>query len=101
MGSVYIRVWEYEVAEGRVDAFVAAYGSTGDWAQLFRAAHGYLGTELYRRTDDSARFVTIDRWTDRAAWSAFLEEWGESYERLDRTMTALVAAQRSLIEGAP
>ena len=100
-GDVYIRVWEYEVAADHVDAFIAAYGAAGDWAQLFQRSRGHVGTELYRGTDREAHFVTVDRWTDRAAWRAFLEEWGESYDALDTTMSRLTASQRSLLEGTP
>jgi heme-degrading monooxygenase HmoA len=96
---MYIRVWEYEVAADHTDAFLAAYGADGDWAQLFQRGRGYVGTDLYRRTDDGARFLTVDRWTDQAAWRAFLEEWGDAYERLDMRMTRLSVSQRALLQG--
>ena len=96
---MYIRVWEYDVAADHVDAFIAAYGEAGDWARLFQRGRGHVGTELFRSTDDEAHFVTVDRWSDEAAWRAFLEEWGESYEALDTAMNRLAASQRSLLEG--
>jgi hypothetical protein len=46
---MYVRVWEYEVEIGRVDAFLAAYRADGEWAQLFERADGYAGTERHRR----------------------------------------------------
>jgi len=99
MACVYIRVWEYEVAAEHVDAFVAAYGRDGDWAQLFHRGRGYVDTELYRSTDSGSHFVTVDRWADQAAWVAFLEQWGETYEGLDTRLTPLTATQRRLVEG--
>ena len=101
MVFMYIRVWEYEVVAKHNDAFVAAYGADGDWAQLFHRSRGHVGTELYRSTDDEAHFVTVDRWTDQATWRAFLEEWGEAYKSLDKSMNRLTASQRSLSEGSP
>jgi heme-degrading monooxygenase HmoA len=100
MAYMYIRVWEYEIAADRIDAFLAAYGADGDWAQLFQRGRGYVGTELFRSTVDGAHFVTVDRWTDHAAWRAFLEAWRETYERLDTRMTRLAAAQHGLLEGS-
>jgi heme-degrading monooxygenase HmoA len=97
---MYIRVWEYEVTADHVDAFMAAYGRDGDWARLFQRGRGYVGTELYRNTADEAHFVTVDRWTDLAAWSAFLEEEGETYRRVDSTMSRLISSQHSLLEGS-
>jgi heme-degrading monooxygenase HmoA len=99
MAGVHIRVWEYEVATERIDAFIAAYGVDGDWAQLFRQARGHLGTELYRRIDDPSRFATVDRWTDEAAWHGFLEEHGEAYGRLDAVLAPLTTSQSRLVEG--
>jgi len=97
---VYVRVWEYEVAADHVDGFVAAYGAKGDWALLFRAGRGFLGTELYRGTGDATRFVTVDRWRDQGAWRDFLEEYRASYDRLDTALTHLTTAQGCLLEGA-
>ena len=100
MASMYIRVWEYEVVAEHSDAFVTAYGADGDWAHLFQRGRGHVGTELYRSTDDEARFVTVDRWTGEAAWRAFLEEWGEAYDELDTRLDRLTTSQRSLSEGS-
>ena len=96
MVDVFIRVWEYEVPAEQSDAFLVAYGSGGDWVQLFRRGRGYVGTELYRGTDTADRFVTVDRWTDAAAWHAFLEEWGEAYNALDTRLAGLGAVERAL-----
>ena len=96
---MFIRVWEYEVSAANIEAFTAAYGSDGDWAQLFQRGPGYVGTELYRRVEDRAHFVTVDRWVDHEAWRAFIREWGEAYEELDARMKDLPTSQRSLSEG--
>jgi len=96
MTTMYVRVWEYRVAGEDVDAFVAAYGPEGDWAQLFRRGRGYAGTELFRDAEDAAHLVTVDRWVDRDSWRAFLEEWQERYQELDVTLSALSTSQGSL-----
>ena len=95
----YCETGAHDVTPDHVDDFVAAYAAEGDWAQLFRQGRGYLGTELFRDTGDDTRFVTIDRWTDEAAWRAFLEERGETYAGLDARLVHLAASQRSLLEG--
>jgi heme-degrading monooxygenase HmoA len=100
MACVYVRVWEYEVAADHIDAFLGRYGADGGWAQLFKTGRGFVGTELYRGTDDKGRFVTVDRWTDHGAWRDFLEESRDAYDRLDKTMTHLSASQRCLLEGS-
>lgn len=97
---MFVRVWEYDVAAAQVDDFVTAYAADGDWARLFRRAAGYLGTELYRDTDRSGRFLTVDRWTDEGSWRAFLGAWDQEYARLGERLAGLTVDQRALLEGA-
>src|SRR3954454_21281660 len=99
MAHVYIRVWEYKVDAEHMDAFLAAYGSDGEWARLFQRGRGYVGTELYQGTDDQSRFLTVDRWADEHAWRAFLEQARETYDRLDEQMAHLTVLQHELLEG--
>ena len=94
---MYVRVWEYDVDAGQADAFVAAYGADGDWAELFRRGRGYAGTELYRHADGS-RFVTVDRWSSVADWEEFLERHRAAYGALDARLAPLSREQRALIE---
>jgi hypothetical protein len=38
----YVYVWEFRVALGREQEFLAAYGPSGAWSQLFQRAVGYV-----------------------------------------------------------
>ena len=68
---MYYVVWEYEVGADQLPAFETLYGPTGAWSQLFHAAEGYGGTELYRDTTRPTHFVTVDRWATPAAFEAY------------------------------
>lgn len=57
--------------------------------QLFRRDPAYLGTELFRDVADPARYLTLDRWTDRAAHDAFRQGAADAYAALDRQGDAL------------
>ena len=96
---MYVRVWEYDVAAAKEDDFVAAYAADGDWARLFGRAEGYLGTELYRDTEPSGRFLTVDRWTSQGSWRAFLAAWGAEYARLGERLADLTVDQEALLDG--
>lgn len=96
---MYVRVWQYEVPAEQVEAFVAAYGADGDWAQLFRRASGYAGTDLFRDTDSRDRFLTVDRWDSETAWDAFLAQRGTEYGRLADDLAGLTTANRPVLEG--
>lgn len=76
-------IWEYSVDDQRKADFLAAYNSTGTWAQLFRRDETYLGTELL--VDDAAprRFVTIDYWTSKSARDDFRERNRAEFDELD------------------
>ena len=75
-------VWRYEVTDEHRAAFEAAYGPTGDWAQLFARSGGFRGTELMRAADGS--YLTLDIWRSHADFEAFLVEHGADYAALDQ-----------------
>ena len=97
--GVFIRIWEYDVAEESVDRFIAAYGPLGDWARLFARSDGFVRTELFRSIQTATRFVTLDVWRSEEAWQAFLHHWGAWYAELDTTLQSLAAGGTVLTEG--
>jgi heme-degrading monooxygenase HmoA len=92
----YIAIWEFEVPEERVGAFIEAYGPAGSWARLFRQASGYRGTELYRDRDDPRRFVTLDFWLSEVEYDTFRNRFADEYAALDRACEPLTRAERPL-----
>jgi heme-degrading monooxygenase HmoA len=92
----YIAIWEFIVPPDRTDSFLAVYGPSGRWAQLFRRAAGYRGTELYRDRAVPERFVTLDFWLNEDSWQAFRTGFAEEYESLDRQCEALSTSERLL-----
>jgi len=89
-------VWEYDVPEPARADFERVYGADGDWARLFSASEGFLGTELFASASVPGRYLTVDRFTDEAAWHAFLAEHREAYERLDAASERLTESEREL-----
>ncbi len=91
-------VWEFLVEPEKVDAFVAAYKSTGAWATLFAQAEGYVGTELLSSTesDEEAKFITIDRWTTAEDVTRFQQRFGAEYRALDTQLEKLRIGERKL-----
>lgn len=95
-----MRVWKYEVRASEVDAFVAAYGPSGTWAELFARAKGYAGTRLFRDVDRPGQFLTVDRWADAACWETFLARWGNDYRDVDERLNGLAAGGEVVVEGS-
>jgi hypothetical protein len=91
---VFIRVWQYEVPSRNVERFLAAYGSSGDWARLFSRGSGYMDTVLYGAIGMSDRFITVDQRSDEEAWLTFLDEWRVAYEALDAALEGLAFRSR-------
>jgi quinol monooxygenase YgiN len=89
-------IWEFRPHDGREAEFVAAYGPRGDWAALFARDEHWLGTDLLRDVDDASRYVTIDRWTSRAAYDSFRSRAAAEYAALDRACDALTAHEARL-----
>ena len=76
-------IWAYEVLSGRVDDFYELYGPKGSWVALFRRAPGYLDTQLLLDRNQAGRFLTIDRWESRVAFTSFRDTFAEEFNRLD------------------
>lgn len=95
-GRRYVYVWEFRVPPEREQAFVAAYGPSGAWVQLFRRASGYIETILLQDQAVPGRFLTIDRWRSQDAHDAFLAESRAEYEALDRAFESLTQHESSL-----
>jgi heme-degrading monooxygenase HmoA len=96
-------VWRYRVAAGREAEFEILYGADGDWARLFRRSEDYVGTDLYRDAAHPDRYLTVDRWTSRAAYEEFLQRTREDYAALDARGDALTVEETRLgvLEDAP
>lgn len=86
-------LWSFDVAPARVADFERLYGPDGDWARLFARSPDYRGTELLRDARRPGHYLTIDRWTSRAAFDAFQREWQAEYAALDRAGAVLTTAE--------
>ena len=69
--STYIVVWEFQVKEGCLAEFVAAYGPDGEWARLFRRSPEFLGVELVGSVGNASRFFTLDHWSSASGLECF------------------------------
>jgi len=89
-------VWEFIAREDKVPEFERHYSNTGAWAQLFQKNRGFLGTELLRDTENTRRYVTIDRWDSFEAHVAMRARFAKEYEELDRRCELLTELERRI-----
>jgi len=76
-------VWRFAVKAGKEEEFERIYGPNGNWAQLFRKAAGYGGTELHKSREIPRTYVVIDRWESSEAFKHFKERFKDEYRALD------------------
>ena len=93
----FTTVWKFAVRYEARAEFERVYGAAGAWTLLFRQAHGYLGTELYRSVAVPGEYVTVDRWIDEAAYRAFRDEYAAEYDAIDRQCEALTVAEEKIV----
>jgi heme-degrading monooxygenase HmoA len=93
---MHIIEWEFLPALGRGAEFLAAYGSEGVWAKLFRRFEGFLGTELTALSDQPGWYRTTDRWASEAAYHAFRQSFAADYEALDLACQSLTTIERPI-----
>ena len=90
---MFVVVWQFEIAEEKIAAFEAAYGSEGAWAKLFRSSSDYQGTELLRDAYIPGSYLTIDRWASEDDFRAFRKDHDAEYEAIDRSSDALTSRE--------
>lgn len=93
---MYLRIWIFRPRPERLVEFLNAYGPEGDWAQLFRSAKGFHGTELVQSATDPGLYLTIDRWDDTRSWEAFTSSQLRAYAALDHACNQLTVEEREL-----
>ena len=93
---MFTTIWEYDVPEDRLADFEATYGADGEWVRLFRQAQGYRETVLLRSVSSPRTYVTLDRWTSRAAYEEFRIVHAAAYAALDEAASGLTLAERHL-----
>jgi heme-degrading monooxygenase HmoA len=96
---VYQIVWEFEVEPAQATAFEREYGAKGVWATFFREGDGFLGTALFQSLEDGGRYLTVDRWTSRAAFESFKLKRAGDYADIDTRCAALTRAERLVAAG--
>src|SRR6266850_5027422 len=89
-------IWEFTVREECIHQFTAAYGAGGDWANLFRCAKGFLGTELLRSCVEPNVFLTVDRWESASSFDMFQEQFGTEYKNMDNRFDCYTSSERRL-----
>ncbi len=91
MDSMFVIVWQFDIAEDKTPAFEAAYAPGGTWALLFARSADYLGTELLKDAYVPGRYLTLDRWASEDAFRAFRAQHDADYEIVDRSCDHITA----------
>ncbi|HYL11877.1 MAG TPA: antibiotic biosynthesis monooxygenase [Terriglobales bacterium] len=79
----YLIVWEFQVRLGSEMQFEKVYGPKGTWAEFFKQAEGYLGTELNRDWKKPGRYLTLDFWQSQDMYERFRDQHRSEYKALD------------------
>lgn len=93
---MFVIVWEFVVKRDRLKEYERAYAPTGDWAQLFKRAKGFVDTALLRDREDRTRFLTIDTWESRDAYEAFRAAFDADYLALDARTEVFTDSERRI-----
>lgn len=97
--GAHVRLWRYQVESAKRGEFVKHYHADGSWAQLFRQAPGYLGTQLWADEKTPGVYYTADYWRDRSAFANFQKSFRAQYETLDAEFENLTLGEEFLGAG--
>jgi hypothetical protein len=93
---MFTTVWEFEVPEVRRAEFERIYGPDGEWVRLFRQGGGFRETVLFRDVNRPGTYLTLDRWTSRAAYEEFRIVHAAAYAAMDETTAGLTTSELHL-----
>jgi len=93
---MYIIIWEYHVKAEKRSEFEKIYSSSGAWTELFKTDAKYIETEFLHDTDQASRYLTIDRWKSKEAYTNFCVRHEKEYRSLD-AQCAELTERESLI----
>ena len=93
---MFVVLWEFDVKRDSEVRFTLAYGSSGEWARLFRTAAGFRETRLLRSISQPLRYMTMDVWESREDREEFMKTHAEAYRTLDAVCEGLTASERHL-----
>lgn len=82
--SGFVYIWRFRIKPEYEAAFIAQYGSGGDWQRLFEQAPGFIDTLLLKAGDRDGEYLTVDRWRSEADYRAFRANYANAYAALDR-----------------
>jgi heme-degrading monooxygenase HmoA len=91
---MYVVIWQYVVAPEFAAAFERAYGTDGEWVELFRRAEGYVDTHLHRDAKEASCYLTIDRWNSAEHYEAFRRNYALEYSAIDTACGTLTSDER-------
>ena len=87
-------IWQFTIERAHRQAFLAAYGSNGEWARLFSRDPAYIKTVLLRDDKDENRYVTIDYWSSRAERDNFRKRYSVEFDALDSRCEAFTKEEQ-------
>jgi quinol monooxygenase YgiN len=79
----YVYIWRFRVPPEHRAAFEGLYGPDGDWVRLFATSPDWLGSDLLSDADRPGTYLTLDRWTSRAAYDAFRHGAAAAWDEID------------------
>ena len=95
---MYLVFWQYTVKATQVAQFLQHYSEDGTWAKFFHQDEGYQGTKLFKDTEDSRQFLTIDRWNSKVQYEGFRSKHRDEYNRIDLMCNELTEKEEFLGE---
>jgi heme-degrading monooxygenase HmoA len=81
---MYVIIWEFHVNAAATAEFEQAYSSAGRWATFFQSGHGYLGSELLKKAEETNIYLTIDRWQCQEDYEHFRNFNLDTYATIDQ-----------------
>jgi len=89
-------VWQFDVQEGKEEAFERFYGADGPWTAVSRRSRSFLGSSFLKDLAQPDRYVVVEYWSEMVVYERHHADFADEMLELEQQRAALVRAMHPL-----
>ena len=89
-------VWQFDVQDGKEDAFERFYGADGPWTAVSRRSRSFLGSSFLKDLAQPDRYVVVEYWSEMLVYERHHADFEDEMLELEQQRAALVRTMQPL-----
>ena len=89
-------VWQFDVQDGKEDAFERFYGADGPWTAVSRRSRSFLGSSFLKDLAQPDRYVVVEYWSEMLVYEKHLADFDDEVHRLEEQRKKFVVKMEAI-----